>query len=74
MVVQQSLEVPLWDAMDWRCGYFAFPYEKRCFFPDELSCNVDDSLEEEFAAHLQYVLATINIYIPLAFEHKHWLA
>lgn len=63
--------MPPWDDMDGGCSYFAFPCEELCFFPAELSWNVDDSLEEESAAHLQYVLATINIYIPLAFGGKH---
>lgn len=63
--------MPPWDDMDRRYSYFAFPCEECCFFPAELLCNVDDSLEEEFAAYLHYVLATINIYIPLAFEGKH---
>lgn len=70
MAIQQSLEVPPWDDMDRGHSYFAFPCEDLCFFPAELSCNVDDSLEEAFAAHLQYVLATINIYIPLSFGGK----
>lgn len=68
MAIQQSLEVPPWDR---GYSYFAFPCEELCFFPVELSCNIDDSLEEVFAAHLQYVLATINIYIPLSFGGKH---
>lgn len=47
------------------------PYvEEHCIFPAELSCNTDDSLEEEFAARLQYVLATVNIYIALSFGGK----
>lgn len=45
--------------------------EAHCIFPAELSCNTDDSLEEDLAARLQYVLATINIYIPLSFGGKH---
>lgn len=71
MAIQRSLEVPPWDDMDRRDSYFAFPCEEGCFSPAEPSWNTDDSLEEDFAAHLQCVLATINIYIPLAFEGKH---
>lgn len=48
-----------------------FPMWRNCIFPAELSCNTDDSLEEEFAARLQYVLATTNIYIALSFGGKH---
>lgn len=47
-----------------------FPMWRNCIFPAELSCNTDDSLEEEFAARLQYVLATTNIYIALSFGGK----
>lgn len=47
-----------------------FHVEELCVFPAELSCNTDDSLEGKFAAHLQYVLATVNIYIPLSFGGK----
>lgn len=63
--------MPTWDDIGRRGCYFAFPCEECCFSPAELSRNADDSLEEDFAAHLQCVLATINIYIPLAFEGKH---
>lgn len=71
MAIQRSLEVPPWDDMDRRGSSFAFPCQECLFSPAELSWNADDSLEEDSAAHLQCVLATINIYIPLAFEGKH---